>query len=108
MPGGAPSSAGFLILAECQLLCSNPDSPERRERVQWLCMADRKDPDCGLGDAGAAFSRLITFPPLVGFSINKFQPTLTMVKYLPAWHLVGDSQPLGMLQTGPLQAKSLP
>lgn len=47
-------------------------------------------------------------PPLVGFSINKFQPTLTMVKYLPAWHLVGDSQPLGMLQTGPPQAKSLP
>lgn len=54
-----------------------------------------------------SFYRLIRFSPLVGFSINKFQPTLTMVKYLPAWHLVGDSQSLGMLQTGPLQAKSL-
>lgn len=31
LPGVPPSRAGFLILAELQLLCSNLDSPERRE-----------------------------------------------------------------------------
>lgn len=71
-------------------------------------MAGITNPDYDLGDAVHPFYQLIRLLPLVGFSINKFQPTLTMVKYLPTWHLVGDSQSLGMLQTGPLQAKSLP
>lgn len=51
------------------------------------------------------FYQLIRFPPSVGLSINKFQPTLTVVKYSPTWHLVGDSQSLGMLQTAPLSLR---
>lgn len=87
-------------------------TPLREERVLWLCrplawLVERVQ-TLTLGDASAPLLSAHQISSLGRIQPNKFQPTLTMVKYLPAWHSVGDSQSLGMLQTGPLQAKLLP
>lgn len=107
---GIPHLVMFLILAEPQFSVLILTFL-KEESVLCGCagphhssVAGTKNSGSDLGMPACPFYQLIRFPPSVGFSINKFQPTLTMVKYLPTWHLVGDSQSLGMLQTAPLQA----